>query len=197
MEIDVHKNVLGQNDYEALESAITSDEFAWYFSPHHLENEFQPDEANLWHFTHSFYDDRQTSVINGGMRGDKTILSQYNSNITKEFESIVNFVDSTYGPSQLLRCKANLYTNQTHSVHPESRFRVHYKDHVDQADYGEDDVMIAIFSVGESNGGTVIGDTFYESEKNQLIVFNNIPHHGVSQKDTQTRICINYNFLKW
>jgi len=189
MGIDVHKNVLSENDYEALESVITSDEFAWYFSPHHLENEFQPDEANLWHFTHSFFDDRQTSVINGGMKGDKTVLSQYNSNVTKEFESIVDFVDSTYGPSQLLRCKANLYTNQGHSVH--------YKDHVDQADYGKDDIMIAIFSVGESNGGTFIDDTFYESEKNQLIVFNNILHHGVSQSDSQNRICINYNFLKW
>jgi hypothetical protein len=57
--------------------------------------------------------------------------------------------------------------------------------------------MIAILSVGESDGGTVIGDTFYESEKNQLIVFNNVSHHGVSQTDSQTRICINYNFLKW
>ena len=96
-------------------------------------------------------------------------------------------METTYGPSQLLRCKANLYTNQTQPIH--------YKDHVDQADYEKNNVMIAIFSVGESNGGTVIGNEFYESEKNQLIVFDNIPHHGVSQTDSQTRICINFNFL--
>ena len=189
MKIDVCKNVLSSNHYEKLESAMTSDEFPWFFSPHHLKSEFQPNEANLWHFTHSIFDERQSSIIHGGMRGDKNVLSQYNSSIAKECEIILNFMETTYGPSQLLRCKANLYTNQTQPIH--------YKDHVDQADYEKNNVMIAIFSVGESNGGTVIGNEFYESEKNQLIVFDNIPHHGVSQTDSQTRICINFNFLKW
>ena len=189
MKIDVCKNVLSSNHYEKLESAMTSDEFPWYFSPPHLKSEFQPNEANLWHFTHSIFDERQSSIIHGGMRGDKNVFSQYNSSIAKECEIILNFMETTYGPSQLLRCKANLYTNQTQPIH--------YKDHVDQADYEKNNVMIAIFSVGESNGGTVIGNEFYESEKNQLIVFDNIPHHGVSQTDSQTRICINFNFLKW
>ena len=189
MKVDIHKNVLSSNEYEMLESIITNDEFPWYFSPHHLESSFRSDEPNLWHFTHSIFDDRQSSIIHGGMRGDENTLSQYNSNITKECESIPNFIDFTYGSSQLIRCKANLYTNQGQSFH--------YRDHVDQSDYSNEEIMIAILSVGESDGGTVIGDTFYESEKNQLIVFDNVPHHGVSQTDSQTRICINYNFLKW
>jgi hypothetical protein len=49
-------------------------------------------------------------------------------------------------------------------------------------------------TIGESSGGTVVGDIFYKSHKNQLIVLNNVSHHGVSQTDSQTRICINYNF---
>jgi len=189
MEVEIHKNVLSLNDYEMLESAITNDEFPWYFSPHHLESSYRSDEPNLWHFTHSIFDERQSTIINGGMRNDENTLSQYNSIITKECESIPNFIDYTYGPSQLIRCKANLYTNQ--------KTPIHYRDHIDQSDYVKEEIMIAILSIGESNGGTVIGDTFYESEKNQLIVFNNVPHHGVSQTDSQTRICINYNFLKW
>ena len=189
MKVDIHKNVLSPNEYEILDSAITNDEFPWYFSPHHLESTYRSDEPNLCHFTHSIFDESQSSIIHGGMRGDGNTLSQYNSNITKEHESILDFIDYTYGQSQLIRCKANLYTNQGQSFH--------YKDHIDQADYGNEEIMIAILSVGESNGGTVIGDTFYESEKNQLIVFDNIPHHGVSQTDSQTRICINYNFLMY
>jgi len=193
MKVDIHKNVLSPNEYEILDSAITNDEFPWYFSPHHLESTYRSDEPNLCHFTHSIFDESQSSIIHGGMRGDKTDLSQSNSGFVRKCfnrsESITNFIDNTYGPSQLLRCKANLYTNQGQSIH--------YKDHIDQSDYVNEKIIIAILSVGESNGGTVIGDTFYESEKNQLIVFDNVPHHGVSQTDSQTRICINYNFLMY
>jgi hypothetical protein len=193
MEVEIHNDVLSSGEYKILETAIMNDEFPWYFSPHHLENTFQPHEANLCHFTHSIFDERQSSIISGGMRGDKNVLSQSNSGFVRKCfnrsESISNFIDTTYGPSQLLRCKANLYTNQGQSVH--------YKDHIDQSDYVNEEIIIAILSVGESNGGTVIGDTFYESNKNQLIVFDNVSHHGVSQTDSQTRICINYNFLKY
>ena len=186
--VEVHKDALSPIEYSAIESNfVDNDEVPWYFSPHHLDSAFRPDEPDLWHFTHSIFDDRQTSIIHGGMRGEKTVLSQWNSSIYDVVaEPVINFMEKVYSTSQLIRCKVNLYTNQSKQVH--------YKDHVDQGDYEEKDILIAILSVGESNGGTVVNDTFYPSHKNQLIVLDNIPHHGVSQTDSQTRICINYNF---
>ena len=185
--VEVYKDILNPAEYEVLETTFTSDEFSWYFSPHHLDSKFNSEEPDLWHFTHSIFDDRQTSIVHGGMRGDNKVLAQQNSPFYQiTTESIVSFMERVHGTGQLQRCKANLYTNQGKQVH--------YNDHVDQADYGEKEILIAILSIGESNGGTVVGDTFYKSHKNQLIVLNNVPHHGVSQTDSQTRICINYNF---
>ena len=48
MKVDIHKNVLSPNEYEILDSAITNDEFPWYFSPHHLESTYRSDEPNLY-----------------------------------------------------------------------------------------------------------------------------------------------------
>ncbi len=186
MTVEVHENVLSLSDYQDLEDWIASDKCAWYFSPHHLESKLNPKEPDLWHFTHSVFDDRQTPIIHGGMQGDSSNLSQWNSDSEKLHGPVIDFIEKTYSTCQMIRCKANLYTNQNS--------KVHYRDHVDQERYDADELLIAILSIGESNGGTVIGDTFYPSQKNQLIVFGNVPHHGVSQTNSQTRICINYNF---
>ena len=84
------------------------------------------------------------------------------------------------------RIRAVLYTNQGEAIqHP---------THVDvPLDSGvSDKFRIAVFHVNTCNGMTVIGDQEVKSEANQLIVFENVPHYGTVQTDTDTRVVINF-----
>ena len=77
-----------------------------------------------------------------------------------------------------------LYTNQ--HKHVESAY------HVDT----DDDVKIAIFSVGTNNGWTEFesGKKFL-SKENSIVLFNsNKKHKAVTQTDTIIRINININY---
>ena len=44
--IEVYKDILNPAEYEVLETTFTSDEFSWYFSPHHLDSKFNPEEPD-------------------------------------------------------------------------------------------------------------------------------------------------------
>ena len=84
----------------------------------------------------------------------------------------------------IIRAKVNLYTNQ--HKHIESDY------HVDT----EDNVNIAIFSVGNNNGWTEFetGEKFL-SKENSIVLFNSkIKHKAVTQTDTKIRINININY---
>lgn len=84
------------------------------------------------------------------------------------------------------RIRAVLYTNQGREIqHP---------THVDiPLDSGvSDKFRIGVFHVNECNGKTVIGDQEIESKENQLILFENVPHFGTVQTDTDTRVVINF-----
>jgi hypothetical protein len=85
------------------------------------------------------------------------------------------------------RIRAVLYTNQGRQIrHP---------THVDvPLDSGvSDKFRIAVFHVNTCNGKTVIGDQEIESKENQLIIFENVPHYGTVQTDTDTRVVINFS----
>ena len=72
---------------------------------------------------------------------------------------------------------------------------IKYDAHVDQP-CGETEALIGIYSVNTCNGGTVVNEEMYKSESNQLILFDNISHYGITQTDTQIRMCINFNFIR-
>jgi hypothetical protein len=85
------------------------------------------------------------------------------------------------------RIRAVLYTNQGRDIkHP---------THVDiPLDSGvSDKFRIAVFHVNTCNGKTVIGDREIASKENQLVVFENVPHFGTVQTDTDTRVVINFS----
>ena len=51
----------------------------------------------------------------------------------------------------------------------------------------------ALHSLAPGHGKTVIGDQQIESVANQLVIFENVPHYGTVQTDTDTRVVINFN----
>ena len=95
-------------------------------------------------------------------------------------------LQAAHGEAPAHGAEAVLYTNQGREIrHP---------THVDvPLDSGvSDKFRIAVFHVNTCNGKTVIGDQAIESVENQLIVFENVPHYGTVQTDTDTRVVINF-----
>lgn len=88
------------------------------------------------------------------------------------------------------RIRAVLYTNQGQEIqHP---------SHVDvPLDSGVSDMFrTAVYHVNSCNGKTVIGDKEIISIANQMLIFDNEPHYGTVQTDTDTRVVLNFNLRK-
>jgi len=99
-------------------------------------------------------------------------------------ENILYPITKKLNVKKIIRAKVNLYTNQ--HKHVESAY------HVDT----DDDVKIALFSVGTNNGWVEFetGEKFL-SEENSIVLFNsNKKHKAVTQTDTKIRINININY---
>jgi len=85
-----------------------------------------------------------------------------------------------------LRMKLNLYTNQNKII-----------EHLAHTDINDNDkprenVNITILNFTTCNGGTVIKNKRYPSNKNEALIFDNLyKHSGLVQTDTQTRILLN------
>jgi hypothetical protein len=109
-----------------------------------------------------------------------------NSDFYWLLEPLLNFINLKKPYDKIERIKANLYTNQGKNIKQKS----HY-------DYIENDknCFIALFNLITCNGGTVIENKTVKSKQNDLIIFDNVKHYGITQSDTSTRVSINFNFL--
>tara|TARA_R100000742_G_C4206728_1_gene34254 strand:+ start:102 stop:611 length:510 start_codon:yes stop_codon:yes gene_type:complete len=110
-----------------------------------------------------------------------------NSDFYWLLEPLLNFINLKKPYDKIERIKANLYTNQGKNIKQKS----HY-------DYIENDknCFIALFNLITCDGGTVIESDNITSNANQLIIFNNVKHYGITQKDSPVRVAINFNFMK-
>jgi hypothetical protein len=161
----VFKNFLPQAHFEDLTRLFMSEILPWHYNDRVVSTE------KHFMFTHGFMNDGK--VINPHffepVRGMLYPIQQKR-----------NFVGVS-------RIKANLYTNQGKSIkHP---------THVDiPLDSGVSDrFFIAVYHVNSCNGMTVVDGQEFVSEANQLILFDNVPHYGTVQTDTETRVVINFN----
>ena len=55
--------------------------------------------------------------------------------------------------------------------------------------------VTGVYHVNGCNGKTVINDNEIPSKDNQLILFNNEPHFGTVQTDTDIRVVLNFNLI--
>lgn len=163
----IYKNILKEEDSNIINEVMSSPNFAWHYNSTNVP---EREEHNMWHFTHWFY------------RNNEIQSPYYNLMLP-----IIKFIEKTEPTKELKRIKANLYTNQHKNIK--------YDAHVDQP-CGETEALIGIYSVNTCNGGTVVNEEMYKSESNQLILFDNISHYGITQTDTQIRMCINFNFIR-
>tara|TARA_R100000742_G_C4207006_1_gene34450 strand:+ start:102 stop:596 length:495 start_codon:yes stop_codon:yes gene_type:complete len=111
------------------------------------------------------------------------IRNTINSSFYFLLEPILKFIKEKKNYEEIYRIKANLYTIKNKPLNQPS----HY-------DYIKDDknCFIALFNLDTCNGGTVIENKKIKSKKNELIIFDNVEHYGITQSDTTTRVVINF-----
>ena len=111
------------------------------------------------------------------------ITSQYYDN----FFPIVYFIQDKLDIKikDILRMKANLYTNQGKQIN--------HQRHIDIQDLNH---IVAIYCVNDNNGFTMVGDKKVISKANRIIVFDgSIEHCSNTQTDTAARININMDLI--
>jgi len=172
MKYKLHKNVVDKDTHKALQDLLTCVDFPWYYQDSTLEGS-NVYEDNEFMFAHKFF-----------YHGD--ILSPYFTRILPITFAVSNIVKS----NNLLRIKANLYTNQGKNVY--------HGVHTDYPDLKK--YTTAVYNFTTCDGGTVLyidgEEVVIPSEKNTLLVFDGvIEHAGFTQTDTKNRTLINYDFI--
>lgn len=163
--VEVYKNFLPQDHFVALYDLLMTQKLPWFFSDHVVSTH------KHFMFQHVFMDD------------GKMINERFSHPVRAMLPQLLQKLDFI-GVS---RIRAVMYTNQGRAIrHPE---------HVDiPLDSGvSDKFKTAVYHVNKCNGMTVVGQTSVASEDNQLLVFDNEPHYGTVQTDTDIRVVINFN----
>ena len=167
----INDNFLSPQDFETIKNEVTATEFQWSFSKHvdHPEEDPTPGQ-----FVHTAY--------YGSVPGSDF------------YNRLAPIIEHKFGISTLYRIKLNL---QPRLPEPFT-----YMFHSDLSHDFEEDVAshwtTAILYINTNNGYT----EFENGEKvksvaNRLVMFpSNFKHRGITQTDEQTRIMINFNFLK-
>ena len=163
-------NFLTEQDFGTIRDTITAEKFQWSFSQYVDSPDEEPTPGQ---FVHTVY---------GG-----------NIPHSPFFNSFVPIIQK-FSISALYRIKMNL------------NFRLPepftYMFHSDLSHDFEEDVAshwtTAIFYINTNNGYTEFEDGVkIESVANRMVMFpSNTKHRGITQTDEQTRIMINFNYLK-
>lgn len=161
---DIYQDFLPAGHFAAIQRLFMTSALPWTFTDHVVSTE------KHFMFGHVFMEDGQ--LVDG-----------------RYFEPVRDMLQPMQEKLDFIgvsRIRAVLYTNQGREIrHP---------THVDiPLESGlSDKFRIAVFHVNTCNGKTVIGDQHIESVENQLIIFENVPHYGTVQTDTDTRVVINF-----
>ena len=167
----VYENFLDESYFKEIQALVTSKDFPWFYLPRsgsgndHIDFDFM--------FFHSFYHFR-----NG-----------VNSDFFQMMLPLVMKTGIEAGKTNIMRVKANLYTNQASNI-------VH-KKHVDYV--MEKDYKTAVFNFTTCDGGTIFyidgKEEFVESKENSVVIFDGPTEHaGVTQKNSNLRVLLNMDF---
>lgn len=164
----LYKDFLKPDDFVFLSELLQYKFFPWYFYNTSLEG---GEHEHDFMFVHTLFE-KEIGV---------------NSSEFINFVTLMNKVSAQIGikHSELLRIKANMYTNRGKKI-------VH-EEHTDYPNINS--YTTAVYNLTTCNGGTQFKDEFIASEANSLLVFDgNTPHSGVTQSDTDIRLLVNFDF---
>jgi len=166
--MNLYKNLLSDIDFNNLIDVLTSKYFPWYFYKTSLND---GKYTNDFMFVHTFYE-KQVGI---------------NSPEFINILPLLNKVSATIGTkhTDLLRIKANLYTNQNKNIT--------HEEHTDYPDL--DSYTTAVYNLTTCNGATKFENKLEPSIANSLLVFDgNTMHSGITQSDTDIRLLVNFDF---
>ena len=166
--MQVIDNILTHEEHKELKEFFHSSHCPWHFNER--ANQFFDDN---FYFTQLLFDN-QTFTTPWSEKYIKQLLKK----ITQQLDSNV----------ELLRAKANLFTNRNKTYHCG-----YHTDFLDVDDY-----YTLVYYINTNNGGTQIKNgNFYKSVENTgLLFYGNVEHESVTQTDTDIRTNINLNFRK-
>ena len=164
----IEDNYLEQNEFDKLQTLMTSEQFSWYYSDI-IDYENQTDK---FQFVHMFYHTHAP-------------CSPFCQNL--------NPILSKLNVLALSRIKANLLTKTSNII--ENEFHVDMEGILEEK---MKQVTTSIFYMNTNNGYTKFEDgTIVESVANRLVSFPaNMKHTGTSCTDEKVRVVINFNYFK-
>ena len=156
-----------------------------------------------WQDNSTYHTDTEKIKMDKKFKFGKTIYTHPNLNPSNQ-----QFIDENYMPlfglfvelqnkhqshrtQHLLKMKLNLYPNEgkqvQHGIHKDI-YSAHMSDEVlDRT------TLTSVFNFHTSNGYTCIGKEKVPSVANQIVIFNQTEHYGVTQSDIPRRIVVNMN----
>ena len=171
--VSIQENFLEEKEFTTLVATITHSEFPWYFNP---SITIIDKESSPGMFSHNVYN------ANTG-----PISSTYNSIFLPILEQL--------GSSVTILVRINLNPRL-----PQSFYSIF---HSDTENYLDKEISAqwttSILYINTNNGYTEFENSGerIESVANRLVTFpSDSKHRGITQTDEQTRIVINFNYLK-
>jgi hypothetical protein len=167
--ISIQDNFLAEEKFTALRDFVSTDDFPWYFS------------------SKLIYDPRETPSTSPGQFVH--IVYQANVPTSQFYDSHLHPILKALNVAVLGRIKLNLQLRL-----PEPFYSLFHIDMPNVALH----FTTSILYINTNNGYTELesGEKI-ESVANRLVSFpTNIKHRGVSQTDEQTRVLLNFNYLK-
>ena len=170
----IQENFLPVEEFNALRDIVTAIEFPWFYTTNTVDPDIEK-VSTPGLFSHSVY-----------------VNSSPNSELFSQFHSILEQMDVAV----LTRIKINLQPRL-----PKPNFAVFHSDTDGYEISTRLEWTTAILYINTCNGFTELEEgeqnTLVESVENRLLSFpSHFKHRGISQTDEQTRILINFNYLK-
>ena len=166
----IEDNFLDEQSFQNLQNLIFDPYFAWYYNK---AIDYEDDE-DKFQFTHTFYNNDVPT-----------------SSEIKKLNPLIEKIK----PLLIYRIKANLLTKTPNII--ENKFHIDISYFVN---FPEKLKLwtTSIFYVNTNNGYTEFEDgTKVESIENRLVSFpTDMKHRGTSCTDQNTRIVINFNYIK-
>jgi hypothetical protein len=163
----IYKSFLKDKEFNEVKSTLLSTRFPWY-KAEILSNQLSNNISNNFQLIHFFY---------------------LQDKINSPFYNLIEFFKEKINWLSLIKVKANLLTKTDkcieHGMHRD-------------LDYKDQNITTGIFYVNKNNGYTKFEDgKIIKSEENKYVEFDTkLKHTGATCTDEDTRIVINFNYIK-
>ena len=183
--IKIVKDFLPKPLFKRLLAIVEDELFNWEWQNNTIQNPYTLKGDNNFKLGKLIYSDPRLDI---NANGDYFEVRDKFKNI---FQTVADFQNEIKPFKKLVKLKLNLYPNQGEQIK--------HGRHVDISITGKPDesIITSVFNFHTCNGYTVIDENDKEqiipSIANQIVIFDNAYHYGVTQSDIPRRIVLNMN----